>query len=75
MPQLPSDDETLQIHTSVHVTRRKQMNVITNAEGEPLWTGVSIFEACRWCLDNERYAVTMHKDGEQIRVLLGEPTG
>ncbi len=74
MPREIDIDNKIQIHTSIHITRRKQMNVVTDDHGEPLWTGASIFDACRWCLDNEHYTVSMHKDGEYIRLMLGEPT-
>ena len=40
------------IHTGLHVTRRKQMNAITNGTGEPVWTGARIFDAFQWLVDN-----------------------
>lgn len=74
MSNLDETAEKMQIHTGLHITRRKQMNVVTNSDGEPQWTGNSIFKACRWCLDNEHFSVEMHHEGEKIRVILGEPT-
>lgn len=65
---------TIEIHTGVHILRRKQTNIITNGDGEIYWTGASIFKACRWCLDNEHYSVTMWDELESIRVMLAEPT-
>lgn len=73
MPNAINSASKLQIHTGVHITRRKQMNIVTNDDGEPLWTGASIFAACRFCLDNEQYHVTLHHEDEHIRVILGEP--
>ena len=63
----------VEIHTGVHLHRRKQVNVVTNEDGEPLWTGASIFKACDWCLENGHYSVTMYLEGEHIRVMLAKP--
>ena len=65
--------EKVEIHTGIHIMRRKQTNVVTNEDGEPLWTGASIFKACRFCMDNGHYSVTLHCDSEHIRVMLAEP--
>lgn len=67
------DAAKIQIHTGVHLHRRKQVNIVTNEDGEPLWTGTSIFKACRWCLDNGHHLLTLHHDEKNVRVLLGEP--
>lgn len=73
MPKAMQTPPIVQIHTGVHLHRRKQVNIVTNDDGEPLWTGASIFKACRWCLDNEFFTVTMHHDDDHIRVMLAEP--
>lgn len=73
MPKAIETASKMQIHTGVHITRRKQMNMVVNPKGITLWSGASIFKACRWCLDNGHYSVTMHNDGETIRVMLAEP--
>lgn len=73
MPKAMQTASKVQIHTGVHITRRKQMNVITNEDGEPLWTGASIFKACRWCMDNDLFSVTMHHEDDVLRIMLGEP--
>ena len=73
MPKAMETPSKIQIHTGVHLTRRKQMNLVTDDAGEVQWTGASIFEACRWCLDNEHYSVEFHHGDEHIRVMLAEP--
>ena len=73
MPKAMETASKLQIHTGVHITRRKQMNIVTNEDGEPLWTGASIYEACRYCMDNGDYDVTLHFVDVHIRLMLGEP--
>jgi len=72
MPKLIEVASKIQIHTGIHITRRKQLNVVTNEDGEPLWTGASIFQACRYCIENDHKTVTMHHEGERIAVILGE---
>jgi len=72
MPQEPQTVSEIQIHTGIHITRRKNLNVVTDGEGEPIWTGGSIFKACRWCLDNEYKVVSLHLEGEVLRLLIEE---
>jgi len=66
-------DSKIEIHTGIHITRRKQMNIVVNSVGDPIWTGASIFQAMKYCLDNEHYAVTLHHEGDHIRLMLGNP--
>lgn len=73
MPKALEPASNIEIHTGVHILRRKQVNIITNSAGEIYWTGASIFKACRWCLDNEHFSVTMWDGLEHIRVMLAEP--
>lgn len=73
MPKALETVPNIEIHTGVHMFRRKQVNIITNADGVIFWTGTSIFKACRWCLDNEHYSVTFHNEDDSIRVMLAEP--
>ena len=73
MPKAMETAPDVRIHTGVHLMRRKQVCLITIGEEPAIWTGASIFDACRWCLDNEYFSITMHHDDEYIRVMLAEP--
>ena len=59
------------VHTGLHVTRRKQMNAITDHEGDPVWTGARIFDALQWLVDNEIYEARIDHGFRQLRIMLG----
>lgn len=63
------------LHTDCHVMRRKTVNVITNDEGEPVFTGARTWDAFNWLLETGNFSFMLHHENKQMRVMLGNVAG
>lgn len=63
-----------EVHTSVHLMRRKQTNVVLNDHKEPCWTGNRIFDALQYLVDNEIYTAKIVHEDRELRIMLGTVT-
>ena len=71
---LEGEQKMYVVHTGVHVTRRKQMNVVSDDAGDVCWTGASIYSAFEYLLDAEVYSFRIVHEGQAIRVCIGRVT-